>query len=289
MVNSVSEISNAVAISGETFEKHGHLEPQVFDNTPVNEVLGGILFSDYPPKITTELANLYAFPGETIEINGITWTVEKRTNSLATLVAQLIGSTTTELLNKTFSAAEKDLKTQDVTYGTALSLQANNTIKATVTDESSMTAVIERTAKFPFPIIVGAFNNNNLCKIIINKVGSVYNLTGEDIYGNNIASNQLEQLILHKYVGNGKVDFAINTSDTMPLACVIAKGNSFKSFVQKGQVETPITLNKVRTNFAIEFQIGGVTKWEQNDFTLNATTDAFTQSYTAAVTFEPQY
>ena len=117
MVNSVSEISNAVAISGETFEQHGHLKPQVFDNTPVNEVLGGILFSDYPPKITTELANLYAFPGETIEINGITWTVEKRTNSLATLVAQLIGSTTTELLNKTFSAAEKDLKTQDVTYG----------------------------------------------------------------------------------------------------------------------------------------------------------------------------
>lgn len=288
MVNSAAEISDSVAISGETFEKHGNLQPQVLDNKPVSEVLGGILFSDYPPKIlSTTLENRYAYAGESVVINGISWTVEKRTNPLASFVAQSIGGNTTEeLVNKTFSDAEKNLKTQAVNYAGTLTFEANHTIKATVTDEQAMSAIIERTVKFPYPIIVGAFDNNNLSKIVINKVGGVYNLTAYDNNNNTINSDQLS---IYKYVGNGTVNFTINTSNTTPLACVIAKGNSFKTFVQKGQVETPITLQKVRTNVIVEFQIAGVQKWSYNDFTLNATTDAFTQSYIAAVTFEPQY
>jgi len=292
MVNSAAEISADVAISGETFEKHGHLQPQVLDNKPVVEVLGGILFSDYPPKIlSTTLENRYAYAGESVVINGISWTVEKRTNPLASFVAQSIGGgTTEELLNKTFSDAEKSLKTQNVTYGGTLTLEANHTIKATVTDEQSMNAVIERSVKFPYPIIVGAFGNTNLSKIVINKVNGVYELSAYDDNNNDITT--VCNLSIYKYEGNKTITCAIHTDNTTPLACVIARVGTFEKFVQKGDIDTPIALSKIKSSVTVDFQIAGVSKWVQavqEDFELYATTDTFTQQYTAAVTFEPKY
>ena len=294
MVNSVSEISNAVAISGETFESHGHLKPQVFDNTPVNEVLGGILFSDYPPKISLKLApneeaNLYGFVDETIVINSMQWTVEKRTNPLATMVVQNIGqSSTEELVNKTFSDAEKNLKTQTITYGTALSLQANHTIKARVTDENSLAAEVSRLIRFTYPMIAGAYNNTNLDKITIRYASGVYTMEAVDNNGNDVDS---EQLVIHKWKGNNTLTgCAINCSQTRPLLAVITKGDKLISFTQKGKDGSShsFTMNKIK-NITVEFYISGVKKWEKSDFALYGTKTTFTQDYTADITFEPQF
>lgn len=287
MVNSVEEISDSVTITGETFEKHGNLKPQVLDHKPVSEVMAEILFTDYAPIIATALANRYAYAGESVVINGITWNVGKRTNPLASFLAQSIGDNTIEeLIAKTFSESEKNLKTQDVSYAGTLTLTANHTIKARVTDEQGLFAEIERAVRFPYPIIVGAFNNTNLAKIVINYNSGVYELSAYDDNNNPIVSNQLSA---YKYEGNGTITCQINTNDTTPLACVIARGNTFKKFVQKGATDTPISLSKLKSNVTVEFQISGVQKWSINDFALNATTDTFTQPYTAAVTFEPKY
>lgn len=291
MVNSASEISDSVTITGETFEKHGNLKPQVLDHKPVSEVMAEILFTDYPPKfLSTTLANRYAYAGESVVINGITWRVEKRTNPLASFLAQSIGDNTTEeLIAKTFSESEKNLKTQDVSYAGTLTLTANHTIKARVTDEQGLFAEIERAVRFPYPIIVGAFNNTNLAKIVINYNSGVYELSAYDDNGNDVNSKQLSA---YKFEGNGTITCQINTNDTTPLACVIARGNTFKKFVQKGDIDTPIALSKIKSSVTVDFQIAGVSKWVQavqEDFELYATTDTFTQPYTAAVTFEPKY
>lgn len=294
MVNSVSEISHSVAISGETFEKHGHLEPRVFDNTPVNEVLGGILFSDYPPKISLKLApneeaNLYGFVDETIVINSMQWTVEKRTNPLATMVVQNIGqSSTEELVNKTFSDAEKNLKTQTITYGTALSLQANHTIKARVTDENSLAAEVSRLIRFTYPMIAGAYDNTNLDKITIRYASGVYTMEAVDNNGNHVDS---EQLVIHKWKGNNTLTgCTINCSQSVPLLAIITKGDKLNKVVYKGKdggTQT-FTMNKIK-NITVEFYINGVKKWEKNDFALYGTKNTFTQDYTVDITFEPQF
>ena len=290
MVNSAAEISADVAISGETFEKHGHLQPQVLDNKPVVEVLGGILFSDYAPTVATALTNRYAYAGESVVINGITWTVGKRTNPLASFVAQSIGgSTTEELVNKTFSDAEKNLKTQNVTYGGTLTLTANHTIKATVTDEQSMNAVIERVVKFAYPMIAGAYNNTNLDKITIRYADGVYTMEAVDDNGNEVDS---QQLMLHKWIGNNTIaGCIINCSQTRPLLAIITKGDKLNKVVYKGKdggTQT-FTMNKVK-NITVEFYINGVKKWEKSDFALYGTErQTFTQDYTVDITFEPQF
>lgn len=290
MVNSAAEISADVAISGETFEKHGNLQPQVLDNKPVSEVLSSILFSDYPPKIlSTTLANRYAYAGESVVINGISWTVEKRTNPLASFVAQSIGGgTTEELVNKTFSDAEKNLKTQNVTYGGTLTLEANHTIKATVTDEQSMNAVIERVVKFAYPMIAGAYNNTNLDKITIRYADGVYRMEAVDDNGNEVDSTQLA---IKKWEGNNTIaGCAINCSQTVPLLAIITKGDKLNKVVYKGKdggTQT-FTMNKIK-NITVEFYINGVKKWEKNDFALYGTKKTFTQDYTVDITFEPQF
>lgn len=311
MVNSAAEISDSVAISGETFEKHGNLQPQVLDNKPVSEVLSGILFRDYPPTIKTSLSSKYAFVGESVIIarpqQSIVHTVGKRTNSLANLTLKRISGLvynnydnyqSEELLSHDFTAAEKDLKTQTVNYApdADLALLANTTIYPKVTDDAGLFSFTDedghsavRYAVFTYPIIVGAYNNNNLSKIVINKNGLVYNLSVFDDNGNNITNACV--VSPYKYGGSGTINCTINLNDIITKACVIARTGTFKTFVQKGTTDTVITLQKIK-NVTVDFQIEGVSKWPQatqEDFELYATTEPFVKPYTAAVTFEPKY
>ena len=289
MVNSASEISDSVTITGETFEKHGNLKPQVLDHKPVSEVMAEILFTDYTPTIATALANRYAYAGESVVINGITWTVGKRTNPLASFLAQSIGnSTTEELIAKTFSESEKNLKTQDVSYAGTLTLTANHTIKARVTDEQSLYAEVSRLVRFTYPMIAGAYDNTNLDKITIRYESGVYTMEAVDDNGNDINSSQL---VIHKWEGNNTIaGCQINCSQTTPLLAIITKGDKLNKVIYKGKdggTQT-FTMNKIK-NITVEFYISGVKKWEKSDYALYGTQKTFTQDYMVDITFEPQF
>jgi len=294
IVNSATEISDSVTITGETYEKHGNLKPQVLDHKPVNEVMAGILFADYPPAIAFVLnqheeLNLYGFVDETITIGSMNWDITKKTNPLATLVVQNIGNNTTEtLIDKTFTDEEKNKKTQRVTYSTALAITANHTIKARVTDEQSLYAEVSRLVRFTYPMIAGAYANTNLDKITIRYESGVYTMEAVDDNGNDINSSQL---VIHKWKGNNTIaGCQINCSQTTPLLAIITKGDKLNKVFYKGKDggTQNFTMNKIK-NITVEFYINGVKKWEKSDYALYGTRKPFTKDYMVDITFEPQF
>ena len=293
LVNSAAEISADLAITGETFEKHGNLEPQVLDHVPVNEVMSDILFRTYAPKVTADAGNNQnAYHGETIAIKP-GWTVEKQSNNLDFLRVVCAALGTLDDIDLTQNAETKisqdgaaitvyatvsdvagsNGKKKKVVLsgasGANLSFETKTTIKATAYD-SAENASSEATSSinFHYPIIVGSINDMSVKAVTLKKDGTNW-VFDDVILGNDTETSDFSFVQKGR---DGSKSFSIEIgpySANTPFYPIVLVQNGLKVdgvAEVSGQTETPITPGFVADAVNATFKIADVTKWSNVEY-----------------------
>ena len=294
LVNSAAEISADLAITGETFEKHGNLQPQVLDHVPVNEVMSDILFRTYAPKVTAGFGNQNAYHDETIAIKPA-WTVERRSNALHHLKVECAALGTLNNISLTENASNVLISQEGATiavYATVsdvagsngkkksvvltaaesgnLSFTSATTIKATAYDVQDNTS--EQSAvslSFHYPLIVGSINDMSVKAATINYDGTDYVVQNVTL-GNNVTETQNYLLRIIGRDGDKSFNQEVSPYEkeedvVTPYYPIILVHSSLKigSIAQvDGSSETVFNPNMTAGAVTVTFNIGGVKKWD---------------------------
>lgn len=295
LVNSAAEISADLSITGETFEEHGNLQPQVLDHVPVNEVMSDILFSTYAPKVTADAGNNQnAYHGETIAIKP-GWTVEKQSNNLDFLRVVCAALGTLDDIELTQNAETKisqdgaaitvyatvsdvagsNGKKKKVVLsgasGANLSFETAATIKATAYDSAdNASSEATNSINFHYPIIVGSINDMSVKAVTLKKDGTNW-VFDDVILGNDTETNQF--LFVNPPKGrDGVKSFSVEIGpygENTPFypIVLVQKGLKVAGVAEvSGQTETPITPGFVADAVNTTFKIADVTKWSNVEY-----------------------